>query len=197
MREALRAIYLKNDSSRFQFLLGFTNVQLADIVDQDELRLRLDDIAVNEENGLCDTKDKILKNEDIHQTNVTKIEESASLSEDKDDIKKKNCADTTLFLRKSGRTRYSLQCAKCGKKFRYGTAFRRHKIKKHREKEEDLEKDWEALQENFQCPCKICGKKFFSRHNMKEHRRKEHPMERIIDEKEATKNLEEPRGLAK
>ena len=184
MREALRALYLKNDSSSFQCLLGFLNVK-AQIVDEDEVRPGVDDIAFHEENVPGDTKenilDKIWNTENIDKT-VTKIEESINLSVD--DTKKENCADTALVVRGNERMQDSLQCVKCRKKFRYGTAFRRHKVTKHQEKEEEVEKEWEALQHNFQCPCKICGKKFFSRHSMKEHRRREHPVNRIIDKQE-------------
>ena len=188
MREALRVLYLRNDPSSFQCLLGFSNVQ-ADISNEDELRPGVDDIAVHEENvPAADTKDNLLdttwKNENIYEEKMIKTEESTNLSEDKNATKKENCADTALVLRGNGRMQDSLQCVKCGKKFRYGTAFRRHKVTKHQEKEEEVEKEWEALQHNFQCPCKICGKKFFSRHSMKEHRRREHPVNRIIDKQE-------------
>ena len=78
----------------------------------------------------------------------------------------------------------SLDCVQCNKKFRYGRAFRRHKIIEHGENEEEVKKEWETLQENFQWPCEICGNKFWDQHNLRIHKKREHPVKRIIDENE-------------
>ena len=192
VREALRALYLKSDSSRFQYLLGFGNVA-AGIVIEDEIRPDvaevLPDIEVHEQKRPFDTKgdllDKIWNNDNIDKTKVTNSEEPIDFDEDKNYIKKETSPDTAPQLKGNGSIQDPLQCVKCGKKFRqYGAAFRRHKIMKHKEKEEEIEKEWETLQHNFQCPCEICGKKFFNRHSMQDHRRREHPMKRNIDEQE-------------
>ena len=180
MREALQALYLKNDSSSFQQLLGFTNV-VADIFKiEDGVRPHADevlhDIKVHEENRQLDNKDNLLdkkwNNDNIDRAKVTKIDKSIDFSENRNVTKKENCADF-------------LECDKCGKKFRlYGAAFRRHKVVKHKEKEEEVDKEWETLQHKFLCPCKICGKKFFNKRNMRDHKRREHPVNRNIDEQE-------------
>ena len=192
VKEALQALYLKSDSSRFQYLLGFGNVA-AGIVIEDEIRPDvaevLPDIEVHEQKRPFDTKgdllDKIWNNDNIDKTKVTNSEEPIDFDEDKNYIKKETSPDTAPQLKENGIIQDPLHCVKCGKKFRqYGAAFRRHKIMKHKEKEEEIEKEWETLEHNFQCPCKICGKKFFNRHNMQDHKRREHPMRRNIDEQD-------------
>ena len=63
VREALRAIYLKSDSSRFQYLLGFRNVA-AGIVIEDDIRPDVNevlrDIEVDEQKRPFDTKDDVM-----------------------------------------------------------------------------------------------------------------------------------------
>ena len=74
---------------------------------------------------------------------------------------------------------------KCEKTFKHGGAFRRHKLIEHKENEEEVEKEWEALQQNVQWPCELCGKKFLDQHNMKVHKRKEHAVKRNEDLRES------------
>ena len=145
VREALRALYLKSDSSRFQYLLGFRNVAAGII--EDEIRPDvaevLRDIEVYEEKRPFDTKDdlldKIWKNDNIDKTKVTKSEEPIDFDEDKNDLKKKISPDIALHLKENGSIQDSLRCVKCDKKFMYGAAFRRHNMK-HKEKEEEVER---------------------------------------------------------
>ena len=75
--------------------------------------------------------------------------------------------------------RESLHCAECDSKFRVGSAFRRHKLVEHGANEEEVEKEWKTLEQNFQWQCKKCGKKFLNRGNMAVHKTKEHPVYNI------------------
>ena len=80
--------------------------------------------------------------------------------------------------------RESLHCVQCDQKFKYGRAFRQHKLIEHGENEAEVEKEWKTLQQNFQWPCKKCGKKFVNRQNVMLHKKMEHPVNRSMDEEE-------------
>ena len=204
MKESLRELYLDNNSSKFQHLLGFTEVSV-DIVDAEELDL-------NEENRPEDSKDdiheKIWDVNYVNRKQVTNGEEQTngvsentiiagtlecSLCEFKGDTGKTLKQHKLNFHRgeeksaeksdlneddKEKQVQQFLHCGKCDEKFRQGGAFRRHKLVNHDEKKEEVEKEWESLQQNFQWKCEVCAKRFFDQHNLRVHARREHPSER-------------------
>ena len=105
VREALSALYLKRDSSKFHHLLGFTNVSA---VNEDEFRPDSDEVLGDVENRQVNAQDNLLNkmwnNVNVNKTNTiwrnesikkTKIEESTNVTED--DAKK----DTILVLREN------------------------------------------------------------------------------------------------
>ena len=90
VREALSALYLKRDSSKFQHLLGFTNVPA---VNEDEFRPDEDevlgDVESHEEDRQVDAQDNLInKRWNNESINKTKIRESTDVTEDENCTKK-------------------------------------------------------------------------------------------------------------
>ena len=199
MKESLRALYLDNDSLSFQHLLGFTEVTV-DVVDEVFDAAELD---VKEETRPEESKDDI-HNKNVESTKVTSSEESSETTFNAETLQCSLCqfkCETGEALKqhesnlhrggeeklaeksdlnedKKGIIRQSLHCGKCDQKFRHGKAFRRHKLVKHNENKEDVEKEWESLQQNFQWKCEMCGNKFLDQYNLRVHTKREHPIER-------------------
>ena len=240
VKESLRALYLNNDSSSFQLLLGFTEVNIfnkGELKDGKDEFFEAAEVNLAEENRPDDSKDdlhdRIWNIEDLTCTEITGSEDEldtetllCSLCEVKCMTKgalrqhelsfhrrEENFAEkSTPGLKANDRIQQSLHCNKCDKKFRYGGAFRRHKIVEHSENEEKVKKEWKTLQQNFQWPCKMCGKKFLDQknckahmkrehiwpceacgkiflhqYNLRVHMKREHPVKRIVDEQEKDK----------
>ena len=216
MKESLQAIYLHNDSSKFQQLLGFRGtVDYVLNTCKDEVFEDVE-VNVNEENG---PDDKIWNISNVNATKETESEESGNkfdtetlqcflcdfnceteealkqhrITLHREEEKCSEILNTNLNIQ----NKEYLHCDKCDTKFKHGGAFRRHKRVKHGEDEEEVEKKWKILQQNFQWPCAVCGIKFLDQHNLRIHVKRNHSVDNKIDKQETNEIIEEKRKQEK
>ena len=196
--EALKVLYLKNDPSSLENLLRTTGVsvksELVDAIEDHEFKVDIKDVL--DEHAFNNIEDEIAVNES--ESNGSDHSEDQEEDEDwkpeRKALKKSNNVfksedeESTLgFKAKKSETAESLQCNMCEIKFKQGGAYKRHKLTVHNEKEEDVNTEWEKLQQDFQWSCRNCGRKFLNRHNLHLHIRKEHPQEESPNKKRKNK----------
>ena len=172
VKESLRALYLNNDSSSFQHLLGFT--ESVDIFNEDELKVGEDElfeaaeVNVNKENTPDDSKDNLHdKIWNINNVNGTEVTESEELAN--------NASENQLDSE-------NLQCSLCEFKCETVEALKHHKLTFHKGEERFVEKSTSDLKVNKRIReslhCDKCDKKFrqggaFRRHKSNEHNENE------------------------
>ena len=172
VKESLRALYLDNDSSSFQHLLGFT--EAVGVFNEDEFNTDVEEVNVTKENRPDDLKDdakddlhhKIRNINNVNVNTVTKSEESAN-------NKSENQFDTG-----------TLQCSLCEFKCNDGEALKQHKLAFHREEEKCAQKSTPGLKNlRKSLDCAKCDTKFrhggaFRRHKFIKHGENEEEVEK-------------------